>query len=430
MDWKIKKAEKGLTGEIMVPPDKSISHRAVMFGSLSGGNCRVNNFLFGEDCLRTVDAFRAMGVKITQTDGGLTVEGKGLRGLTSPKGDLYLGNSGTTMRIISGVLAGQTFSTVLTGDESLSSRPMGRVIEPLSIMGADIEDDGGDGRAPLRINGRNSPLRGTRHVLSVASAQVKSCVLAAGMYVDGETSVTEPFQSRDHTERMLEYLSADIERDGLTTRIKGFKELEAKDMEVPGDISSAAFFMVGALLVKGSRLVLRNVGINPTRSGIVDVLKRMGASIEILDVTEGLEPVADVEVRYSDLKGTVVRPEEVPLLIDEIPVIAVAAAFAEGETVFSGVGELKVKETDRIKSMSDNLRLMGIQVEESGDSMVVHGDPGAARAVAFDSYGDHRVAMSMAIAALAAEGESCIADTACADTSYPGFMDDVEKLTG
>ncbi len=429
MDWKVGKARGGLKGELTVPPDKSISHRAVMFGAISGGKCRARNFLFGEDCVRTLEAFRAMGIEITREDDAITVHGKGLKGLTPPEGALYLGNSGTTMRIISGVLAGQDFTTVLTGDESLSRRPMRRIMEPLSMMGARIEPVEGADHAPLRITGTKAPLKPISYAMPMASAQVKSCVLAAGLYAAGRTSVTEPFQSRDHTERILEYFSADIRRKGLTTEISGPGELVPGDLEIPADISSAAFFIAGALIVKGSRLIIRNVGLNPTRIGVINVLKRMGGSIRILDLREGIEPAGDLEVRYSQLKATVVEEEEVPLLIDEIPIIAVASAMAEGTTVIKGVRELKVKETDRVRSIRENLSRMGIDAVEENGSLIIPGSSGRIRAAGLDSFGDHRIAMSMAIAALVSDGDCLIRDTACVATSYPGFLGDLEKVS-
>ena len=428
MDWKIKSATRGLKGDLRVPPDKSISHRAIMFGSISGGKCRVKNFLFSEDCMRTLEAFRAMGTEITVEGDAVRIRGKGLKGLTPPPEALYLGNSGTTMRIISGVLAGQEFTTVLTGDESLSRRPMRRIMEPLSMMGARIEAVDGGSHAPLKIKGKKAPLDPIDYTTPVASAQVKSCVLAAGLYAEGKTSVSEPFRSRDHTERMLEYFSADIRRKGLRTEITGLKELAPKDLEVPGDISSAAFFIVGALLVKDSCIIMRNVGLNPARSGVIDVLKRMGALIRVVDRQDNYEPSGDLEARHSRLKGTVVEEEEIPLLIDEIPVLAVAACMAEGETVIKGIKELKVKETDRVKSITENFSRLGIQVKEENNSLIIPGSAGKMNAAELDSFGDHRIAMSMAIAAMVSDGDCLIRDTACVDTSYPGFLADLEKV--
>ena len=427
MDWKIKKCDKGLRGELTPPPDKSISHRAIMFGSISSGSLNVRNFLLGEDCMRTYEAFQAMGVDISREGSSVKVEGKGLKGLSEPEGDLYLGNSGTTMRVISGILAGQNFSCKLTGDESLSSRPMNRIVDPLKEMGADISTLA-EGCPPIAIAPAGGALKAVDYSTPVASAQVKSCILAAGLYASGETSVTEPFQSRDHTERMLEYFSADIKRQGLTTRVTGLKELTPRDIEVPGDISSAAFFMVGALLTKGSDLVIRNVGLNSTRDGVIKVLKRMGADIEVLDVRGDVEPEGDVRVKTSSLKGTVIEAEEIPLLIDEVPVIIIAASMAEGRTEIRGIGELKIKETDRVKSMKENLSTLGVEVREEEGSLVVDGGVKLFSAGALESFGDHRIAMSMAIAALSSSGECLIRDTDCAQTSYPGFLADLEQL--
>jgi 3-phosphoshikimate 1-carboxyvinyltransferase len=368
-----------------------------------------------------------MGVKIEQEDDALVIHGVGLKGLTSPPGPLYMGNSGTSMRIISGILAGQDFDTELTGDESLSARPMRRVIDPLKMMGANIGALKGD-FPPISIKAAEGPLKSAQYTTPIPSAQVKSCVLAAGLYADGTTSVKEVFQSRDHTERMLEYFSANITRKGLTTEITGGKELEPKDIEVPGDISSAAFFMIGALIVEGSDLIIRNVGLNSTRDGVLKVLKRMGADIEVLDVRGEVEPIGDVRVRTSDLKGTMIEPEEIPLLIDEVPILIVAAVTAEGETRIQGISELKVKETDRIKSMTDNFSRLGVNIAEEGDTLIINGGRKKLNSAELDSYGDHRTAMSMAIAALISDGECLITDTDCVKTSYPGFFDDLQSL--
>jgi 3-phosphoshikimate 1-carboxyvinyltransferase len=423
MDWKIKPAHSGLKGEIKVPSDKSISHRAVMFGSVSNGKLRVRNFLFGEDCMRTLEAFRAMGVEITREDDSLVINGRGLKGLKAPSGPLYLGNSGTTMRIISGILAGQSFTTVLTGDESLSTRPMRRIMEPLSLMGAKIEATRGGDHPPLKIEGERDPLKPIDYKTPVASAQVKSCILAGGLYAGGATSVTEPSQSRDHTERMLEYFSADIKRTGLRTEIAGMKELTPRDLEVPGDISSAAFIIAGALLIEGSKIVIRNVGLNPTRMGAINVLRRMGGEINILDVREGPEPSGDLQVSHSALKGTVIKEEEMPLLIDEVPVITVLAAMAQGPTRVKGIGELRVKETDRVKSMKENLSQMGVELLVEDDTLVIPGGKDHLEAGKLESFGDHRTAMSMAIAALVSDGECLIRDVDCVNTSYPNFFE-------
>lgn len=429
MDWKMIKAAKALKGEINIPADKSISHRAVMFGSVSSGELRVENFLFSEDCVRTLDAFRAMGVEIERDGEGLFIRGKGLRSLKSPGRELYLGNSGTTMRVISGLLAGQDFSVKLTGDDSLSARPMGRVVDPLKKMGALVKTLNGD-CPPLKVGGSGGALRGIDYISPVASAQIKSCVLAAGMYAIGETSVTEPFQSRDHTERILQYFSAPIIRKGLTTVIRGLEELVPKDLVVPGDISSAAFFMVGALAVPGSDVVLKGVGLNPTRVGILTVLERMGADMEITEQAGGVEPRGDIRIKYGPLKAAVVGAEEIPLLIDEVPVLIIAALLAEGRTVIRGISELKVKESDRIKTMTRNLLRMGVKIVEDESALIVDGPHEHFSAGELDSFGDHRVAMSMAIAALIADGECVIKNTECVDTSYPAFLSDLEGLRG
>jgi len=429
MDWKIRRS--GIVrGEITVPPDKSISHRAIMFGSLASGTVKVDRFLRSEDCLSTLDAFRALGVDMDDRGETITIKGRGVSGLKAPGGPVYLGNSGTSMRIMSGILAGQDFTTILTGDGSLNKRPMRRVMEPLRCMGAQIEAVEGGDHAPLRIKGSAGCLKPVDYSSGVASAQVKSCVLAAGIYADGLTSFTEPFQSRDHTERMLEYFSADISRRGLTTSIKGPGRLEARDIAVPGDISSAAFFIIAALLAGESELLLRNVGLNPTRMGVINVLKRMGASIEVLDEKDGLEPAADLRVSASHLKGTVVSDEEIPLLIDEIPILTVAASMAEGETEIRGVAELKVKETDRVKSMVDNLREAGAELYENKDSLFIKGGVEKFRAAEFKSFKDHRTAMSMAVAALNSAGESAIRDVGCVNTSYPDFIHDLNAVAG
>ena len=430
MDWKIKPAKNGLRGELTVPPDKSVSHRAIMFGAISAGRCRVDNFLFSADCMSTLEAFRAMGTEIDIDGSAVVVKGKGLKGLLRPsEGKLYLGNSGTTMRIISGILAGQPFSTCLTGDESLSRRPMGRVTVPLREMGASISTANGD-RPPISIEPAGGELKPIDYVMPIASAQVKSCILSAGLYADGVTSVTEPFQSRDHTERMLEYFSADIKKNGRTTRISGLKELEPKDIRIPGDISSAAFFIVAALIVPGSDLILKGVGLNPTRVGILNVLERMGGRIDVLNREDTVEPVGDIRIRSSELRGAVITEEEIPLLIDEVPILVVASLMAEGVTEIRGVSELKVKETDRIKSMEDDLLRLGREISENEGVLKIEGGPGNFRSASLDSFGDHRIAMSMAVAALAADKECIINDVGCADTSYPGFIADLERVVG
>ncbi len=411
-----------LRGELRVPGDKSISHRSIMFGALAEGRTRISGFLDGEDCLATLAAFQAMGVPIERPERNtVIIDGVGLHGLRPPPGPLDMGNSGTAMRLLCGVLAGQPFDSVLIGDASLSRRPMRRVTEPLAKMGARI-DTGANGTPPLRIHGGQS-LHGHPHTLAVASAQVKSALLLAGLWSEGETCVTEPAPTRDHTERMLEGFGYDLQRDGRRACLQGGGRLDACAVEVPADISSAAFFLVGASIAQGSDLLLRHVGVNPTRTGVIDILRLMGASIDVRDRREiGGEPVADLHVRWAPLQGIRIPPELVPLAIDEFPALFVAAACAEGETVLTGAEELRVKESDRIQVMADGLVALGVRCEVLPDGIRIEGretlGPGA-----IASHGDHRVSMSFAMAALRAEGEIVIRDCDNVTTSFPGFAE-------
>ena len=415
-------AEPGgaLRGRIRVPGDKSISHRAIMLGALADGATAIDGFLEGEDCLATLRAFRAMGVRIDGPDRGrVTVQGVGLRGLRAPDGPLDMGNSGTSMRLMAGILAGQAFDTVLTGDASLTRRPMRRVTEPLARMGAWI--DGTErGTAPLRIRG-GQRLTGIDYPLPVASAQVKSCLLLAGLYAEGVTRITEPAPTRDHTERMLEGFGYPLAREGSrTVAVTGRGRLTGTEIDVPADISSAAFFLVGASIAPGSDLVLEHVGVNPTRTGAIDILRLMGADIEWLNPRlAGGEPVADLRVRHAPLHGICIPAELVPLAIDEFPALFVAAACAEGETVLTGAEELRVKESDRIQVMADGLAALGIAAAPTPDGIVIRG--GALSGGTVDSHGDHRIAMSFAVAALRARGPIRIGDCANVNTSFPGF---------
>ena len=415
-------AEPGgaLRGRIRVPGDKSISHRAIMLGALADGATAIDGFLEGEDCLATLRAFRAMGVRIDGPDRGrVTVQGVGLHGLRAPDGPLDMGNSGTSMRLMSGILAGQAFDTVLTGDASLTRRPMRRVTEPLAQMGARI--DGTErGTAPLRIRG-GQRLTGIDYPLPVASAQVKSCLLLAGLYAEGVTRITEPAPTRDHTERMLEGFGYPLTREGdCTVAVTGRGRLAGTEIDVPADISSAAFFLVGASIAPGSDLVLEHVGVNPTRTGAIDILRLMGADIEWLNPRlAGGEPVADLRVRHAPLHGIRIPAELVPLAIDEFPALFVAAACAEGETVLTGAEELRVKESDRIQVMADGLAALGIAATPTPDGIVIRG--GALSGGTVDSHGDHRIAMSFAVAALRARGSIRIGDCANVNTSFPGF---------
>jgi len=403
-----------------VPGDKSISHRAIMLGALADGVTHVSGFLEGEDSLATLKAFAAMGVRIEGPDeGNVMIQGVGLRGLKAPPGPLDLGNSGTSMRLLSGLLAGQTFDVELIGDSSLMGRPMRRVTEPLGRMGARIDTTAG-GTAPLRIHGGQT-LRGINYAMPMASAQVKSSLLLAGLYAGGRTCVSEPAPTRDHTERMLVGMGYPVNRDGDWICLDGGGRLKATDIDVPADISSAAFFLVGASIAPGSELVLEHVGVNPTRTGVLDILKRMGADIRIERQREcGGEPVADLVVRSAELEGIEIPPELVPLAIDEFPVLFVAAACARGTTLLTGAEELRVKESDRIQVMADGLQRLGIDARPTPDGLVIQG--GQLRGGSVDSHGDHRIAMAFAMAALRATGPIEIEDCANVNTSFPGFV--------
>jgi 3-phosphoshikimate 1-carboxyvinyltransferase len=415
-----------LRGEARVPGDKSISHRSIMLGSLAEGTTRVTGFLQAEDCLATMKAFQAMGVQIEGTgEGQVTIHGVGLHGLKAPAEPLYLGNSGTSMRLLSGLLAGQSFDTVLTGDPSLSRRPMKRVTAPLASMGAEIETTEA-GTAPLKIKGGRR-LVGLHYDMPVASAQVKSCLLLAGLYAEGKTSVTEPAPTRDHTERMLAGFGYPVQRDGSTVSVASGGKLTACDIDVPSDISSAAFFMVGASIAEGADLILKHVGLNPTRTGVIDILKLMGADLELINPREaGGEPVADIRIRSSQLRGIDIPEELVPLAIDEFPVLFVAAACAEGQTRLTGAEELRVKESDRIQVMADGLQILGIDAQPTPDGMIVKG--GTLSGGRVDSHGDHRIAMAFSIAALRASGLIEIDDCANVNTSFPIFVELARNL--
>jgi 3-phosphoshikimate 1-carboxyvinyltransferase len=423
-EWKIRRSAP-IQGEIEVPGDKSISHRAVMLASLANGPCVIRGFLPSEDCLCTVGAMRSLGVEIeTPEPATLVVHGR-KRVFDPPKGDIDCGNSGTTMRLLAGILAGQPFRSRLIGDASLSNRPMKRVIEPLTQMGAKVVAEGVDGRPPLVIDG--GPLKAIHYFSPVASAQVKSAVLLAGLFAKGKTSVTEPVQSRDHTERMMEYFLVRPQRADLTVSIHGDLVPESRDFLVPGDISSAAFWMVAAAAQPRAHLQIRNVGLNQTRTGVLAVLIRMGAKVrEHVQSQEG-EPLGAVEIEGSRLHGTTIAGKEIPNVIDELPILAVAAALAQGETVISDARELRVKETDRLAAIATNLRAMGGQVIEKEDGLtIMGGEP--LHGARLQSFGDHRIAMAFAIAGLYAEGETVITGTECVETSYPGFYHTLEQV--
>lgn len=414
-----------LHGKLTIPGDKSISHRAVMFGALAQGTTKITHFLEGADCLSTISCFQAMGIHIQKNKDEVLVEGKGLHGLQAPLDILDVGNSGTTTRLISGILAGQDFTSRLTGDASICQRPMGRIITPLSLMGAQITSQNQNGCAPLTIQGGH--LHGIHYQSPVASAQVKSCVLLAGMYADAPTSVTEPVLSRNHTELMLNYFGAQVTSKGTTAAILPQPDLKARDITVPGDISSAAYFIAAGLLVPGSEILLCNVGINPTRDGLLRVCQAMGGDITLLNVRNDGEPTADLLIRSSSLHGTEIKGEIIPTLIDEIPMIAVMAAFAEGTTVIRDAAELKVKESDRIQVMTDNLTRMGADVEALSDGMIIHGGK-PLHGATIDSHKDHRIAMSFAVAGGICEGSLTITDGECVNISYPEFYTDLYSL--
>ena len=415
-----------LRGSITVPGDKSISHRAVMLGALASGTTHITGFLMGEDCLSTIDCFRKMGVDIEVTDGEVVVEGVGLHGLCAPEEALYTGNSGTTTRLLCGILAGQPFTVTVNGDASIQKRPMGRIIKPLREMGASIEGKN-DNFCPLTLY--PSELHGIEYRLPVASAQLKSAILLAGLYAEGQTTVVEPTPSRDHTERMFRAHGVEVETEGNVITLDPPEDLHAVDIAVPGDISSAAFFLVAGSIVPGSELTIRNVGVNPTRTGILDVLRDMGADITETNFRDEAEPVCDLTVRYSKLRGVEIGGAIIPRLIDELPVLAVAAAYAEGETVIRDAQELKVKESNRIAAMVTELARAGVDVEETEDGMVIRGGR-QPRGISFQTSKDHRIAMSLAVLGLAAHGDSRIADHEVVAISYPDFFRTLESLGG
>lgn len=429
MELQIKQA-RFLQGTVSVPGDKSISHRAVMLGSLAEGETVIENFLPGEDCLSTINCFRKLGIEIKgPQEGVVRVAGHGLEGLKEPDDILDAGNSGTTMRLSLGILAGQRFFSVITGDNSLRRRPMARVTDPLKRMGAFIEGRNGGNYAPLALRGGN--LKAFSHVSPVASAQVKSAVLLAGLFAEGQTSVTEPYRSRDHTELMLKYFGAGVSIEGNTVIVNGRPRLSGKNLRVPGDISSAAFLITAAALLPGSDLTIMGVGVNQTRCGIIDVLELMGADIKKMNPREeGGEPVADIRVRYTGkLRGVSIGGEIIPRLIDEIPIMAVAAALAEGKTEIRDAAELKIKESNRIATAARMLSGFGAAVDELPDGLLIRGARDLAGCIC-DSQGDHRIAMAAAVAGLLAKGKTIVRGAECIDVSFPGFSEMLEGLSG
>lgn len=415
-----------LKGEITIPGDKSISHRSVMLGAIAKGTTEIANFLQGADCLSTISCFRAMGIDIENQGNHVLVHGKGLHGLKAPDSVLDCGNSGTTTRLISGILSAQDFDVTLTGDASIQKRPMKRIIEPLSRMGADITSIPGNGCAPLSIRGKQ--LHGIHYLSPVASAQVKSAILLAGLYAEGETRVTEPYLSRNHSELMLKHFGADVRTEGCTAVISPARELYGCQISVPGDISSAAFFMAAGLMAPDSEILMKNVGINPTRDGVIKVCQAMGGNITLLNIREDSgEPTADILVRSSKLHGTAINGGLIPTLIDELPMLAALACFAEGETIIQDAAELKVKESNRIAVMADGLSAMGADVTETDDGMIIRGGK-PLHGARIDSHLDHRIAMTFAVTGLCAEGETQILGAECVNISYPNFYKDIKKL--
>jgi 3-phosphoshikimate 1-carboxyvinyltransferase len=415
-----------LQGEVRVPGDKSITHRAIILGSIAHGETRITGFLAAEDCLRTIVAFQSLGVEVIRKKESLDILGGGFHGLKESEDVIDLGNSGTGIRLLAGVLAGQEFFSILTGDSSLRQRPMRRVVEPLRQMGAIIHGREGGNLAPLAVLGR--PLNGIQYDLPIPTAQVKSALLLAGLNAGGRTTIHEQAKSRDHTERLLRYFGVEVEEQGLTVSVKGPVTLQGREIQVPGDISSAAFLMVAASAVKGSQVTLLEVGVNPTRTGILEILLEMGADIKVENPRELCgEPVADITVKSGTLKGTIIKGEKTLRALDEFPILCVAAAMASGETVIMDARELRVKESDRIAVMVQELSKMGVQIEEFPDGVRIVGK-GRLQGAVCDSHGDHRVALALSVAGLVAKGETMVRNTECIETSFPGFYPLLESL--
>ncbi len=425
---KFSKQGASLQGSVKVPGDKSISHRALMLASLAHGTTTIKNFLTGEDCLTTLQAFQQMGIPIEREGHQVTVQGKGLDGLQEAKLPLNLGNSGTTTRLLLGILAGTPHHYCLYGDPSLTKRPMDRVTVPLREMGAHIDGREGGNMLPLSVRGGN--LQPISYKLPINSAQVKSCVLLAGLFTDGVTEVKEPVKTRDHTERMFKAFDVDVKREGDSIYLEGNQPLKATDIEVPGDISSAAFFLCGAAMMQGSQLTVHDVGLNPTRTGVIDVLERMGADITVsIERYIGDEPIGDITVKGSELEGVTISGQDIPRLIDELPIIALAASRAKGTTVIKDARELRLKETDRIKAVVETLSAMGVSIEGTEDGMIIKGSPEVLEGGKFNPYHDHRMGMMIAIASLFTDDDVTLEDEECISISYPSFFDDFDSLT-
>ncbi len=426
MELVLEKVSK-LKGNIFVPGDKSISHRSLILGSIAQGETQISNFLNSLDCLKTLECMQALGVEIELgKNNSVRLKGKGLYGLQEPKDILDVGNSGTTIRLLIGLLSGQDFYSVLCGDASIRKRPMKRVVEPLRLMGADIWGRKDGQFAPLSVRGNK--LNHLQYILPVASAQVKTALLLAGLYTKGETIIKEPLPARDHTERMLEIMQANIKISPPEIKLRGGRELKSTDIFIPGDISSAAYFIAAASILKGSQITIKQVGVNPTRTGIIEMLNKMGAKIDTLNYRiKSNEPQADLMIEHSKLQGVEIKKENIPFLIDELPLIAVVATQAQGKMVVSGAKELRVKETDRIKAIVSELKKMGADIKEREDGFIVEG-PTKLKGAVCDSYNDHRIAMSLAVAALLAEGKTVIRNSECIDISFPGFKNTLQNL--
>jgi len=419
MNKLIKKSE-GIRGEISVPGDKSISIRSVIFGSIAEGDTIISGLGTGGDIQSAAKCLKQLGVSFEEKNDSMIIHGKGLYGLSKPSTVIDVGNSGTTIRLLTGVLAGQKFESTITGDNSIQSRPMKRITNPLKLMGAEIKGKNDNNYAPLTITGKR--LTAIKYVSPIASAQVKSSIMLASLYADGITQILEPYKSRDHSERMVAYMGGNVNVNGNNISIEGGQKLKGREIFVPGDISSAAFFIAGAIIVNNSEILLKDVGVNPTRTGIIDVLKRMGANIYLQNIREiNNEPVADILVRSSKLKGIEISGETIPRVIDEIPILSVVAALSEGETIIKDAEELRVKETDRIKAVVANLKKLGADVKELSDGMIING-PSKLRGAELESFGDHRIALAFAVAGLNADGNTIIKDAEWADISFPGFF--------
>jgi 3-phosphoshikimate 1-carboxyvinyltransferase len=418
-----------IKGQIKIPGDKSISHRSAIISSLTRDKVIIKNYLFSEDCIRTIEVLKMLGVEIDKFENNLVVHGKGIDKLKEPDDILYVGNSGTTIRLLSGVLCATDFLSVLSGDKSINSRPMDRIINPLREMGASVFGKDKNKKAPIILFGNRSILKGKKFNINISSAQVKSCLALAGLFADGETEIIQPQISRDHTERMLEYFGADISYDGKNTKIKSTKALKGKNIYIPGDISSAAYFIVASLILKGSKILIKDLGVNPTRNYLLTVLKNMGAKIELKNERIiNNEPVADLESSFSRLKATTVESKFIPNIIDEIPILCVAAAFADGKTMISGIGELRFKESDRVSSITTQFLKLGVDIEAKDDALIIKGfkDLKIGEGT-LECNGDHRIAMALAILSLKTKGKVKILDSECISTSFPGFKYELKK---